>query len=136
MRLNTKGYVIGVAAAAVGSVAVLSWQFPSATRDELVAIAFFSALAVLAEMLSFVLARKARGSIAFIPYLAAVLVAPTWVAIVAVMLVKLAMEGVARINPLRAVFNASTHGLTLACAIGSYSALGGIGLMTAQTTDL
>ena len=80
-------------------------------------------------MLAFVLSKRARGSIAFIPYLAAALLAPTWATVGAVIVVKVLMEVVARKDPFKILFNASTHALTLASAIGVYLALGGVGFL-------
>jgi putative nucleotidyltransferase with HDIG domain len=135
MKVNTKGFVSGIVALTLVAISALAFWGPEIRPSDLGAIAFFSVLAVIAETLSFVLARKARGSIAFIPYLAAVLVAPTWVAAAAVVTVKLSIELVSRINPVKAVFNAFTHGLTLSCAIAVYLALGGIGLLQAPSHD-
>jgi putative nucleotidyltransferase with HDIG domain len=137
MRITTKSYVFATAAITPVAVSLLAYSRPSVTRAELTAIAFFSALAVIAEMLAFVLSQKARGSIAFIPYLAAVLLAPSWTAVVAVMAVKLAMELVARrVTLLQACFNTCSHGLTLACAIGVYQYLGGVGFLEGGKTTL
>lgn len=136
MRISIKGYVSLVAAGAVIATAVLFAVRPSVTADELGAIAFFSALAIGAEMLSFVLARRVKGSIAFIPYLSAVLVAPSWAAVVGVIAVKVLLEAKSSWEFRRVAFNAAAHGLTLACAIGAYLALGGQSLLTSPTREL
>lgn len=129
MRLTTRIYVASIAIVTIVAIAAMAYISPTVSRTELTAVAFLSALAVGAEMLAFVLSRKTRGSIAFIPYLAAVLIVPSWVAVVSVIIVKLAMEGFARIDWFKAAFNAFTHGITLACAIGVYTALGGRSLL-------
>lgn len=136
MRLRTKSFVCGIVSLTIIAIFGLAFVRPAVDSKQLAAIAFFSALALLAELLSFVLARKARGSIAFIPYLAAVLVAPTWAAAAAVIIVKLSVELISRIPPVKAVFNAFTHGLTLSCAIAVYIALGGTGLLQAGSQEL
>jgi putative nucleotidyltransferase with HDIG domain len=136
MRLTTRTYVSVIGAATALAVVAVAVAHPSVTSSELGAVAFFSALAIGAEMLSFVLARKVRGSIAFIPYLAAVLVAPTWAALVAVILVKLVTERLKGLEPLKAVFNACTHALTLACAMTAYRTLGGIGFLDIEVHEL
>jgi len=133
MQLSTKQFVSTIAFLTVSAICGLAAWRPEVSAPALGAIAFFSVLAVTAELLSFVLVWKNRGSIAFIPYLAAALVAPTWVAAVAVVGVKFCIEYVSRIPPLKAVFNAFTHGLTLSCAIAVYLAMGGKGLLTAPT---
>lgn len=135
MKVTTRIYVSLTMIAAVLATAILAYVRPQVTGGELGAIAFFSALAVVAEMLSFVLSRKTRGSIAFIPYLAAVLLAPSWAAVIAVVLLKLAI-GATEANRFKAVFNAFTHGLTLSCAIGAYLVFGGVGFLDLQSTQL
>src|SRR5688572_19898324 len=102
MRSITKVFVGFVACASVLLAALMYLAKPEVTQAELQAIGFLSALAVVSEMLSFVLAREARGSVAFIPYLATVLLVPSWLAVVAVFMVKLVMESVARIDRLKA----------------------------------
>ena len=109
---------------------------PDVSRAEVTAIAFLSALAIGAEMLAFVLSRKARGSIAFIPYLATVLIVPSWLAVAAVVLVKLVMESLARNDQVKAAFNALTHGVTLALAIFVYVGLGGASLLEIPNPSL
>lgn len=136
MKITTERYITGCAALSVLAVAALILVEPAATRAEIGAVAFFSALAIGAEMLSFALTRKARGSIAFIPYLAAVLVAPTWVAVVAVIGLKLFSEATKGVSFNKAVFNASTHGVTLACAIATYVVLGGASFLGSPAQSL
>jgi putative nucleotidyltransferase with HDIG domain len=121
---------------AAGAVLLMGFLQVAPTRGELGAVAFFSVLAVGAEMLSFVLAGKRRGSIAFIPYLSAALIAPGWATVVGVVIVKFALESLSRRERLRVVFNAAAHGLTLACAIGAYLAFGGDSLLHANEAGL
>lgn len=135
MSKTTRVYVSLTAAATVLVTAALVIARPQVTGAELKSIAFFSALAIGAEMLSFVLHRKTWGSIAFIPYLSAVLLAPSWVAVVAVLILKTAL-GVSQPDKLKAAFNAISHALTLGCAIAAYQLFGGVSFFEVQASSL
>jgi hypothetical protein len=135
MKLATKIYFLATASAAVIVTVALAVARPKTSAAELGAIAFFSVLAAGAEMLSFVLSRKTTGSIAFIPYLAAILLAPSWVAVVSVVSLKLIL-GATQSNKFKTVFNAISHGLTLACAISAYLLMGGVSFLALQPSGL
>src|SRR5438045_68005 len=105
MRTATKSFVGLVVALTVFAVAASYLARPTASRAEVAAIGFLSALAIVGELLAYVLSRQARGSIAFIPYLATVLIVPSWLAVVAVIVVKLLTEARANVAPVKATFN-------------------------------
>jgi putative nucleotidyltransferase with HDIG domain len=125
MKSITKAYAFATIAATLGAVGLLALVDSRVTRPQFEAVAFLAALAVVGEMLAYVLSSKARGSIAFIPYLALVVIVPSWVGVATVIIVKLAMEFVGKISSFKGLFNAFTHGLTIAVGIGVYRALGG-----------
>src|SRR5437763_1372393 len=125
MRKATKFFIAGVGVATTVATLGLYFARPSVSREELIAIAFLSALAVIGELWAFVLSREARGSIAFIPYLATVLIVPSWVSVVAVVGVKAFTETRARVDPPKALFNAFLQGRSQATAIALYTSLGG-----------
>ncbi len=87
MSLATKLYVTVVCAAAGAGLALLYYHDPLVPSEAVAAVSLLAGLAVVAELLAFLLPRGAHGSIAFIPYLAAVLVAPSWVTVGAVVAV-------------------------------------------------
>lgn len=128
MKFATKVYFLLTAGATLMVTALLAVARPRIASNELGAIAFCSALAIGAEMLSFVLSRKTRGSIAFIPYLSAVLLAPSWIAVIAVLLIK-GLLSLSKPAPFKEAFNAISHALTLACAVGVYLLLGGVSFL-------
>ncbi len=82
-------------------------------------------LALGAELLTHLLPHGARGSIAFIPYLASVLVVPHWEALLTMFCVASITQVAMKMRPERAVFNVAQHMLTLAIAILVYRGLGG-----------
>lgn len=135
MKTATKVYFALTTILAGAATTALWYARPLVSAAELGAIALFSVLAILAELLSFALSRRTRGSIAFIPYLAAILLAPSWAAVVSVVLLKIVIgaPGTARH---KSIFNAVSHGLTLCCAIGAYLLLGGTGFLGLETKDL
>lgn len=136
MKQATKVYV-GVVFAAAFAAAIGMYLFdPTYRATEVEALAFFSVVAIVSEMLSFTLAREVRGSVAFIPYFASIILVPNWTAMLAVAFVKWSMETLARIDARKAIFNASNHGLTLGTGIGVYLALGGKSLLDAGGTSL
>jgi putative nucleotidyltransferase with HDIG domain len=85
-------------------------------------------LAVTAEFLGYVLPRSAAGSIGFIPYFAAAIIVPGWPSVLAVMLVKSAVELWARRPVLKAVLNVSAHAIAELTVVFGYTLLGGVGL--------
>jgi putative nucleotidyltransferase with HDIG domain len=129
MKFATRLYALSVIAVTLVAVTILAFVSPTVTRSQFGAVAFLAALAVGAEMLAYVLSSKARGSIAFIPYLALVVLVPSWVAVIAVISVKLAMEAVGRISSFKGLFNAFTHGLTIAVGVAVFISLGGSSLI-------
>jgi putative nucleotidyltransferase with HDIG domain len=136
MKTATKVYIGSVLAAALAAAVALYSLNPRFEPSQLEALVFFSVIAIVSEMLSFTLAREVRGSVAFIPYFASIVLVPNWTAVVAVAVVKWFMETVSKIDARKAIFNASNHGLTLAVGIAIYLALGGRSLLATDTHSL
>jgi putative nucleotidyltransferase with HDIG domain len=136
MKPITKRYVTTEAIAAILAIAVMYLIRPTYDVGEVKALAFLAGIALVSEMLTFALPREGRGSMGFIPYFAGIILVPAWPAVVAVGLIKLLTEVVHRIDLRKAVFNASTHALMLASAIGVYLMLGGKGLLSVETLSL
>jgi putative nucleotidyltransferase with HDIG domain len=103
---------------------------PSLPSGGLEAVLLLSALALVAEVLAFLLPGSARGSLAFIPYLAGVLLMPHWILLPAVGIVKGISERAARIEWRRTIFNVAVHVGMMAVAIWTYVGLGGRGLLS------
>lgn len=115
---------------------VLYARSPGTTSDDLFAILLLSILAIVAELLGFVLPNSARGSIAFIPYLASALVVPSWPTMVAVAVVKGVVETARRSKGSSIVLNVSLHAVTVFGAIWVYSAMGGQSLLLLRSAPL
>lgn len=126
---RTKIYVFLVVAAAFLAVAAVRWSQPLVTPAEITAVAVLAVLAIMAETLTFVLPRSAQGSIAFIPYLAAVMIVPAWPTVAAAASVKFAAETFSGRAALKKWFNVAQHALALALAILTFRLLGGTGML-------
>src|SRR5262245_31214893 len=105
MRISTRAYVASVCATAlVLSAGVAAWG-PAAQPGTRNAVLLLAALAVIAEALTFLLPHAASGSIAYIPYLASVLIAPDWTTAAAVVAVRIGTESVQRRPVDKQLFN-------------------------------
>src|SRR5437762_13231590 len=122
-------YVILVSAAALASGIALFLTAPAVSGDSVRALVLLSFLAIIAETLALVLPNSARGSLAFIPYLASAVISPNWAALVAVAGVKLIVDSVRRVEARAAIFNIAQHALTLSAAIWTFRVLGGESLL-------
>lgn len=126
---NTRTYVAIVCVSAISAALGAYLLQPSVSDREIAAVAVLAALAMFAEMLTFALPRSASGSIAFIPYLAAVMVVPSWPTIIAATLVKLLAEIAQRRELLKRAFNIAQLTVTLTAAVATYRAFGGEGML-------
>jgi putative nucleotidyltransferase with HDIG domain len=93
-------------------------------------------LAITAEFLSYLLPKAATGSIAFIPYFAAAIVAPNWTSVLGVVLVKAGVEVWRRKSPIKAVLNVSAYALMQNAAIKIYIGFGGVALRELDRLNL
>jgi putative nucleotidyltransferase with HDIG domain len=89
----------------------------------------FAFLAILAQVLPYKPDAHTTTSVVFVPYLATVLLAPTWVAISAIAIAATIAELVARRAPVKALFNISQYVLADLAAIAVYRGLGGTSLL-------
>ena len=130
MRRITHYYVAGVAALAAAWTCALFATSPATSRVMVTDALILCALAITAELLSFLLPRAATGSIGFIPYFAAAVVVPAWPSVACVIVVKAAGELWTRRAPIKAILNVSSHALMELVAITVYTSLGGVSLRT------
>ena len=106
---------------------------PGISGASIRALLLLSALAVVAETLALLLPNSARGSIAFIPYLAAAVISPNWASLVAIGSVKLVVETANRMDLRLVVFNIAQHVLTLSAAIWTFRFFGGHSMLEATS---
>lgn len=136
MRNRTSIFVSGVVLAAVIGGIRLYAIAPDVPSGSITPILLLGALAIVAELLAYALSGSASGSIAFIPYLATVLIVPGWAALATTTLIKIALHSARRTPAVKALFNIAQHALTFALAVQVYLALGGVSLLAFEQQSL
>lgn len=125
MNVRAKLYIAGVSLGAVACSTVLYLSDVSVQGDAIRAVALLSALALLAEALSLLMPNSVSGSIAFIPYLAAALIVPNWVALAGVVCVRVVVELLSRRAIATAIFNVAQQAVTFSIAVLTFRLAGG-----------
>jgi len=126
MAKNRFSVIAGVTAVAACAVTALLYaSSPPLPSNGVRALILLAVLAIIAELLSFLLPHGARGSIAYIPYLASALIVPHWYAVIAIVFVSGITQLVVKAQFDRGLFNIAQHALTLGVAILVYLGLGG-----------
>src|SRR4051812_43897357 len=128
MRITLKAYIALISAAAVLAAATLAFTQPAVTEASMLAVGLMCALALVAELLSVLHSKSVSGSVAFIPYSAAIIVAPNWFSLFGVTFLRLLFER--KREPLKAWFNISQQSLTFALTALLYRATGGVALIS------
>jgi len=119
------GIVCAVAAVAVALVATRTAA--SVTADHFTGAIVLAALGVAAEMLSYEQAKgAASGSISIIPFAAAGIYSPTWVAVAAIGLGSCVVQALCRRHWIKGVFNVAQMVLGLSLAVLVYQTAGGM----------
>lgn len=122
---NTKRFVIVVASAALIASAVLLVVSPGLEQSYVSAAVFFGLVGVVAVSLTYKLAHGASGSIAHLPFLSALLVAPGFTTVLAIAAAILVGELLAGRERLKLVFNVSQHAFASSLAALMFIGLGG-----------
>ncbi|MEO8193960.1 MAG: HD domain-containing phosphohydrolase [Gemmatimonadales bacterium] len=126
-----KVYVTGLVAL---SCATSCWVYlidPTQTWPEARAAILFAALSCVSGLLAYKkAARSEAGSIAFLPMLAAVMVAPGWITIVTIALATSVVEIANKRVALKAIFNIAQAVLWVSTAVLAYTYLGGVPLLS------
>jgi putative nucleotidyltransferase with HDIG domain len=107
----------------------------SVSKEETIAGVAYALLGLFAQVLVYRtigVSGRGNGSTAFLPILAAVLLSPNWVTVLAVVASCVISEIWAKREPVKAVFNASQVTLSIAVAILVYKAVGGASVISAQ----
>jgi putative nucleotidyltransferase with HDIG domain len=127
MKTNT--FVQLVSLLAIAASAVLWYIAPPAANSGLGTVATLAVLALIAELMTFLLPRGAAGSISFIPYMATLMLVPNVAALAAVGGASAIAEIAKRRGGQKVLFNSTQLILSYAIAIGVYRALGGTSLL-------
>ena len=128
----------------VGSLVVLAagtfvWVYdlaPGFSQEALKAAVWFAVLATVSGLLAYKkAARRETGSVAFLPMLASVIVAPSWITVAALGAATIIVEIAARRVLIKAVFNVAQAMFWVAAAILSYRYLGGTALQIGSSVN-
>ncbi|MEO7456780.1 MAG: HD-GYP domain-containing protein [Gemmatimonadaceae bacterium] len=121
---------------AIGA-AVALWVYAPPNADWTIrTVITLAAFALTAELMAFLLPRGASGSIAFIPYMTAVLLVPNFAALAAIPAARLIGEGARRKDPKKTLFNIAQLTLAYSVAIIVYRWLGGKSLFELQNLSV
>jgi HD-GYP domain-containing protein (c-di-GMP phosphodiesterase class II) len=123
-------YVIGIAVLAAVTGAALTMAAPVLDVRQAEAAVYFAILGLLAHLLSYSVGQVIGGSSAFLPFLTAAVLAPTWIGCAAITSAVLA-SGLALKGPtIKTFFNVAQSVLAIGAGILVYRALGGEALIT------
>ena len=135
MISRTKPFVIFVVIVAIGMALLLPSPLIGARADT-IAISMLLALALIAELLPFVLPKGASAATSSMPIFAAVLIVPSWPTVAAAASVKAVVEIFRRREPQKAVFNVAQYVITFSIAVLVYVGLGGESLLRFAHSEL
>lgn len=137
MPYRIRAYVFLLVGFALGVTGWVYLSHPRLSMQYLSAAAIFAAMSAFGGLYAYKKGgRNEAGSIAFLPTLASVLVAPHWITIVGAALATLAVEVRNRRAPLKATFNVAQVALWVSAAIAVYDALGGKSFLQESTALL
>src|SRR5689334_2719232 len=136
MRNKTPVYVTCVAIAALVWGTINYVVAPEVRAGGVDDVLILCGLAITAEALSYLLPKAATGSISFIPYFAAAIIAPNWTSVLSVVAVKTLVEAWRRKAPIKAVLNVSAYALMQLVAITVYTGFGGVALRELERMSL
>jgi len=128
--MRVKAYV---AAIGLSSIVAFSYIFvvsSAVTLGDIRAGVSFGILGAIALLLAYnKVGRKQSGSIAFLPFITSVIVAPIWTTVVASAAAVLLVEVMNRRIPIKAIFNVGQNVLAVSVSIIVYKELGGQSLL-------
>ena len=136
MHSKTTPLILGVVSAAIAVALLLPSVGAAGADGELTAIAVLAALALIAELLAFLLPQGVVGSIASMPILASILISPTWQTVAAIAVLKAVVESVRRAEFHKAVFNISQYAFSFGLGAVVYLQLGGHSLLRLTGSDV
>jgi putative nucleotidyltransferase with HDIG domain len=125
MNPRAKLYVALAVVLAAASAAALYVYEPTVPSKGLLTVVLLCSLALIAEALVLLMPNSVSGSIAFIPYLAAALIVPNWIALLGVAAVRTVLEMFFQRSPGARLLNVAQQVVTFAIAVLAYRLTGG-----------
>jgi len=133
MSRRTKSYVALIVVLGLAAGLLVYRLSPMTSGPLLRAALCFATLSALCELLAYDKpGRRETGSIAFLPLLAAIVVAPSWLSVVALALANGVVQVVQRRVFLKSVFNVAQTALAVSIAIFIYNLFRGHSLLEGQ----
>jgi putative nucleotidyltransferase with HDIG domain len=136
MPTRTVMYVALVSVCAVLANGALFLLAPDLQAAEIRAAVWMASIGLLAHVAMHRLPRGSEGSIAFIPWLAAAIITPTWVAVAAAAVSVLLAELAKRRAPVKILFNVMQISLAIGIATIIYRQIGGSSLLAENSLPL
>lgn len=130
MKSSVDSYIASVAITAGAVLAALIWVTPVVDPVHVRAVVTLSVIGLATHLMGYSLPRTTRGSVSFVPVLAAAVLSPNWAAVAGVVCVSLAVQLVRRRSLQKAVFNLCQLCLAVSLAILVYRGLGGVSVLT------
>lgn len=129
-------YVSTIALASAALAVAVYLLSPAVRPDQLQAAASFAVLGVVFQLVSYRKSKGAIGSIAFLPFLTAIVLSPNWAALAAVGIAAILCELLARRVPIKAVFNVAQLVLSASICVLVYRFLGGTSVLQFSATSI
>src|SRR5438128_1263795 len=121
MRSRVRFFIFGLSAIGALATSVVYLQEPVPSWESLRAALCFAALGAMSGLLAYKkVGRSESGSIAFLPLLAAIIVAPLWTTVLTTAAAMALVEIVNKRAPIKAVFNVMQSVLAVSMAILVY----------------
>ncbi len=136
MNRRTILYIAAVTTCAVLLSGALFLLSPAVGPVEIRAVCWMAAIGIFVHVLTFRLPRSGSGSIAFIPFLAAAILVPSWIAALAIVSSVVIAEFAKRGSPIKAWFNVMQATFAISAATVLYKLVGGASLLAAPNTRL
>ncbi|MGH7656025.1 MAG: hypothetical protein ACREN6_15315, partial [Gemmatimonadaceae bacterium] len=134
--IATKRYVLACVVGAVVSAALVARLSTGLSWDNAAAAGYFALVGLAAQALAHRLPKGGSGAIGFIPFMSALLVAPSLGLVCTVGLAVLAAEVLQRRVPLKASFNVAQHVLAISLATLVFESFGGVALVPGGAVHL
>ena len=130
MQPKIRHYVTGVTIAGIVLFGALYLIEPRIRPGYLLAALCFSVFGLMASSMSYRSSRHTVGSIAFLPILAGLFLAPDWVGVLGITTSAFIAELISRRAPIKVVFNTAASLFAACVAVISYRFVGGVSLLT------
>jgi hypothetical protein len=136
MPNRTVLYIALVSVCAVLANGALFLFAPGVQTVEIRAAVWMAALGLFAHLMMYRMPRGSDGSIAFIPFLAATIISPTWASVMAATLSVLLAEVWKRRAPVKVLFNVMQISFSISIATIVFRLIGGTALLSSPAMPL